>query len=491
VWKIYGGCDFDAEKFTRNASGSQLNCSPKISTSDGKAGRRRGWGASRNADCLMEIHLNKIQFLHEVFPENAVQICRDVLTVQDIEIKDRLSTSQINKFLYQYSSEDRPKQSSSNMVSIKFLVSKPEDTARSKEASLRISIQPIRMNIDQDSLMFLKMYFEDMLDQASPSKSYDTTNISSSPSEEPFQSVLNKNTPQMSASPRVDSEPIINIDEMSLENTDDTEKLFFRSFILSPDVPIRLDYHGKHVSMEQGTLAGLLIGLGQLNCSELYLKRLNCRSGVLGGEKLVTYMLNEWLQDIRKNQLQSILGGVGPAYSFVQLFQGIKDLFWMPIAQYRQDGRIMRGLQKGAHSFSASTAMAFLELSNRLVSTIQSIAEVTLEMVSPIGQLGSGDTSRTEANPADLRIGVANAYNLLSEGLQKTASNMVRVATEEHERKGKVGALTGVIRQLPPTIVQPLILATEATSNVLGGARNQLAPDRHREAVEKWKQDQE
>ena len=85
----------------------------------------------------------------------------------------------------------------------------------------------------------------------------------------------------------------------------------------------------------------------------------------------MNYILSEWLNDIRQNQLQSILGGVGPTYSLLQLFQGMKDLFWMPVQQYRQDGRIVRGLQRGAHSFSASTAMAVLELSNRLVSTVQ------------------------------------------------------------------------------------------------------------------------
>lgn len=56
---------------------------------------------------------------------------------------------------------------------------------------------------------------------------------------------------------------------------------------------------------------------------------------------------------------------------------GVKDLFWMPVQQYKQDGRIVRGLQRGAHSFSTSTAMAMLELSNRLVTTIQVCSETT------------------------------------------------------------------------------------------------------------------
>ncbi|XP_043551031.1 autophagy-related protein 2 homolog A-like [Chiloscyllium plagiosum] len=123
--------------------------------------------------------------------------------------------------------------------------------------------------------------------------------------------------------------------------------------------------------MVSGTFAGILIGLAQLNCSELKLKRLCCRHGLLGVDKVINYALNEWLNDIRKNQLPGILGGVGPMHSVVQLFHGLRDLFWLPIEQYRKDGRIIRGLQRGAASFGTSTASAALELSNRLVQAIQ------------------------------------------------------------------------------------------------------------------------
>jgi len=51
--------------------------------------------------------------------------------------------------------------------------------------------------------------------------------------------------------------------------------------------------------------------------------------------------------------------------------QGFRDLLWLPIEQYRKDGRLMRGLQRGAASFGSSTASAALELSNRLVQAIQ------------------------------------------------------------------------------------------------------------------------
>lgn len=97
--------------------------------------------------------------------------------------------------------------------------------------------------------------------------------------------------------------------------------------IFSPEVFVRLDYHGKRVDLTHGPLAGLLMGLAQLNCSELRLKRLTHRHGLLGFDKLVAFLFSEWLQDIKKNQLPSLLGGVGPMHSLVQLCKSVCSPF--------------------------------------------------------------------------------------------------------------------------------------------------------------------
>lgn len=57
--------------------------------------------------------------------------------------------------------------------------------------------------------------------------------------------------------------------------------------------------------------------------------------------------------------------------TYSALVQGIRDLFWLPIEQYQKDGRIVRGLQRGANSFTTSTALAALELTSRLIHLIQ------------------------------------------------------------------------------------------------------------------------
>lgn len=126
---------------------------------------------------------------------------------------------------------------------------------------------------------------------------------------------------------------------------------------------------------------------------------------------------------------------------------------------------------------------------------------------------------RRAAQPADLREGVAKAYDTVREvcsskrhpatllqslcvcqpqhvffyalqGVIDTAQTLCDVASRGHEQKGLPGAVGGVLRQIPPTVVRPLIVASEATSNLLGGMRNQIKPDARKEDFLKWRMEE-
>ncbi|KYQ51543.1 Autophagy-related protein 2 like protein A [Trachymyrmex zeteki] len=478
-------------------------------------------GPGRRHDVLMELQLSKVRFQHEVYPENTREASRQVLLVHEIEVRDRLASSHINKFLYQYSSEAKPRQSHSIMFTMKAVHVRPDPRLSAQECCLKLSLLPLRLNIDQDSLLFLIQFFNELgggskrnQESSSTPNSSQSTPVSKqgTPTHHPpimsvnDDAVMNDAMMNMSQNNIIDQNLLILLeDELTFREKkiktktihqvhDDSQPIYFRNIVFGPEVLIRLDYHGKRMDFTHGPLAGLLMGLAELNCSELRLKRLSYRHGLLGYDKLFTYLVSEWLQDIKKNQLPSLLGGVGPMYSVVQLFQGIRDLFWLPIEQYQRDGRIVRGLQRGANSFTTCTAMAALELTCRIVQALQTTAETAYDIVSPgpsVRCKNKGQKGRRKrySQPLDIREGVANAYTLVKEGLGETATQLVRVASEEHEHKGTVGAVGGVLRQIPPTVVKPIILATEATSNVLGGMRSSLVPDARREAVQKWRQD--
>ncbi|XP_070797725.1 autophagy-related protein 2 homolog B [Pituophis catenifer annectens] len=517
IWHLYGGKDFGN---ITPISPAKSYISPQSSPSHTPTRHGRSTacgGKGRNPDFLIEIQLSKVKFQHEVYPSGEPEcelsvleqpVSRQIFMVQDLEIRDRLATSQMNKFLYLYCSKEMPRKAHSNMLTVKALHVRPESGRSPQECCLRVSLMPLRLNIDQDALFFLKDFFTSLSTEVEVLMTPDPE-VKKPPGPEVtcilprHQSGFKEPNPvisfslhkQSSHNGSVDSVDMLNGDDHNLSHEEASfsdQPIFFREFRFTSEVPIRLDYHGKHVSMDQGTLAGILIGLAQLNCSELKLKRLCYRHGLLGVDKLFSYALSEWLNDIRKNQLPGILGGVGPIHSFIQLVQGLKDLVWLPIEQYRKDGRIVRGFQRGAASFGTCTAMAALELTNRMVQTIQAAAETAYDMVSPGPSLNETKkikrlSRRLAYQPVDLREGVAKAYSVVKEGITDTAHTIYETATREHENRGVTGAVGGVLRQIPPTVVKPLIVATEATSNVLGGMRNQIRPDVRQEESQKWR----
>lgn len=73
--------------------------------------------------------------------------------------------------------------------------------------------------------------------------------------------------------------PIISKPDPGTSPNDSKAPIYIRQFVFSPDVTIRLDYEGRHVDLSQGSLAGLLMGLAQLNCSEITLKRIVHKHG--------------------------------------------------------------------------------------------------------------------------------------------------------------------------------------------------------------------
>ncbi|XP_015679256.1 autophagy-related protein 2 homolog B [Protobothrops mucrosquamatus] len=517
IWHLYGGKDFGNITPTSPAK-SYISPQSSPSHTPTRHGRSTACGGKgRNPDFLIEIQLSKVKFQHEVYPSGEQEcelsileqpVSRQIFMVQDLEIRDRLATSQMNKFLYLYCSKEMPRKAHSNMLTVKALHVRPESGRSPQECCLRVSLMPLRLNIDQDALFFLKDFFTSLSTEVEVLMTPDPE-VKKPPGPEVtcilprHQSGFKEPNPVISFSLHKPSSQNGSVDSVDMLNGDDhnlsqeeasfsDQPIFFREFRFTSEVPIRLDYHGKHVSMDQGTLAGILIGLAQLNCSELKLKRLCYRHGLLGVDKLFSYALSEWLNDIRKNQLPGILGGVGPIHSLIQLVQGLKDLVWLPIEQYRKDGRIVRGFQRGAASFGTSTAMAALELTNRMVQTIQAAAETAYDMVSPGPSLNETKkikrlSRRLAYQPVDLREGVAKAYSVVKEGITDTAHTIYETATREHENRGVTGAVGGVLRQIPPTVVKPLIVATEATSNVLGGMRNQIRPDVRQEESQKWR----
>ncbi|KAM7346426.1 autophagy-related 2 [Cochliomyia hominivorax] len=551
TWHLYGGHDFPSNPTAASINTTKARTATSEETSANKTAMsetyRQGvfyanescrlqqikkpkekitWksmgGCNRNHEVLVEMQFTKVRFSYEIYPRHTSYASRQVLLVNEIEIRDRLQSSEINKFLYNANTKSFSNRRSQHMVEVKAIhVRTNPQQSNNQECSLRISLSPLRVHIDQDTLEFLTDFFTNF------GKSCDKDNSSDAKTDEDKHAklaVAKTEVPIMTISEDEQELPdavqdlrarrIVNenisllIDEQegadnkSIKSDNstimasqeiNTAPVYFREIIFTPDVSIRFDYHGRRVELSKGPIAGLLMGLGQLQCSEIILRKITYRRGLLGFEKVCNFLCKEWLRDIKRNQLPKILSGVGPTYAFVQLFQGIYDLFWLPIEHYQKDGRLIRGLQLGAQSFSARTILAALEITSRLIQLLQFTAETAFDMVSSgpsVRQSKKNKRGRKKRHrPKDIREGVANAYHILKEGINDSANNLIETAAAEHDQKGLTGAVGAVMRQVPQLVVCPAVLATQATTNILGGVKSSLVPEAKLEAKEKWKDD--
>jgi autophagy-related protein 2 len=188
VWHMYGGNDFNMEDDKKKGTTTDTSYvqswqknlpmseaykvgvsyskgSPSVTLGVNPLLAKLTWktrgGRHRKHDVLMEIHVNKVRFSHEIYPTNTEQASRQVLLITELEIRDRLAVSNINKFLYHPSVGLKTK-GAQHMVVVKILHLRPDPALSSQECCLRISLLPLRLNIDQDSLLFLVNFFNEL-----------------------------------------------------------------------------------------------------------------------------------------------------------------------------------------------------------------------------------------------------------------------------------------------------------------------------------------
>lgn len=170
----------------------------------------------------------------------------------------------------------------------------------------------------------------------------------------------------------------------------------------------------------------------------------------------------------------------------VNVGSGVADLILLPIEQYRKDGRLARGVQRGTNSFVKSTALEMMKLGARLATGTQVILEKAEGVLggkfgeNVIGEVEGGanlpgstaaeargsqyiatmgdrdefgkdddedddrpesssrraEVSRYANQPSDMKEGVQAAYKSLSRNINSAAQTILAVPMEVYERSG-------------------------------------------------------
>ena len=270
-------------------------------------------GPDRRHDVLIEFQLNRVRFSHETYPQTTRQASRQVLLVHEFEIRDKLVVSNINKLLYNNNNSNAfgPLRSPRHMLMIEAVHIRPDNPLPAQECCLRVSLSPLRLNIDQDSLLFLVGFFQEFGGGAAEDErkgsgepvdpdalnSTERTTLVDPPApvlmvelpealqelqarkmvSENLQLLMDEGAVGGGLEPETESVMTTTTGTTGSLDVDNEAPTYFRSVRFEPAVQIRIDYHGKRVELSRGPLAGLIMGLGQLQASEFKLKAIKSK----------------------------------------------------------------------------------------------------------------------------------------------------------------------------------------------------------------------
>lgn len=240
-----------------------------------------------------------------------------------ITIYDNVPTSTWNKALT-YMNILGEREVGTSMLRFSFLNVRPDPALAYSEAVLHVSILPIRLYIDQDTLEFVMRFFE-------------------------FK----------------DSRFLLPIDEI----------IYIQKLTVDP-LKLKFDYKPKKVDysgLRSGNNAEL-VNFFILDGSDISLREATVY-GVAGLPKLGPALGRVYAPYIQKYQLAGLLAGLSPVRSIVNIGGGVKDLVAIPLKEYKKDGRLMRSLQKGTKSFAKTTTYELLKLGVKLASGTQVMLE--------------------------------------------------------------------------------------------------------------------
>ncbi|TVY49740.1 Autophagy-related protein [Lachnellula occidentalis] len=369
--------------------------------------------------------------------------------VNDIEIFDHVPTSTWRKFAT-YMQDAGERESGTSMIHLEILNVKPIPDLAASEIVLKATVLPLRLHVDQDALDFITRFFEFKEDSTALSHS--------APGDVPFIQRAEINTVQV----KLDFKPK-RVDYAGLRSGHTTE---FMNFVILDGADMELRH------------------------TIIY--------GVSGFDKLGKCLNDIWMPEIKRNQLPGILAGLAPVRSIVNVGGGFKHLITVPIKEYKKDGRVVRGISKGASAFAKTTGTELVKLGAKVAIGVQTALQGAEGFLGPTSEgpmpVVEDDDSEDKkqislyANqPVGVFQGLRGGYAGLQRDLVIARDAIIAVPGEVMESGNAAGVLRAVRKHAPTVILRPAIGVAKAGGQILMGATNSLDPVNLQRADAKYK----
>lgn len=301
------------------------------------------WADIENVEVYVQNYTNRDPRVDET-PEdidkemvNKVEVRLDSLT-----IFDNVPSSSWNKFLT-YMNAIGEREVGTYMLQFTMMNVRPDPKLPFTEVVMDIKTLPLRLYVDQDTLMFLGRFFQFK------------DNRFNLPVDEP---------------------------------------IFVQRLDISP-IRLKFDYKPKSMNYsgfragQNAELANLFI----LDSADLKLAKTKLY-GILGFPNLGQALKEAYVPYIQKYQLAGLLSGLAPIKSIINIGEGFRNLVAIPFHEYKNNGQVMKSIQKSSKSLTKTTASELLKLAVKLASGTQNALESLEKYVG-----GEGNQARDPTNP--------------------------------------------------------------------------------------------
>ena len=405
----------------------------------------------------VSIEVNKLKATVTVTPPGALETQSIVVAdVGDLEIFDHIPTSTWRKFVtYLHDAGGRPMDKP--LIHLELLTVKPKPELAATEFVIKANVMPLRLHVDQDTLDFIVRFFA-FKDEQAPRPAQ--------PSEPPF-----------------------------------IQRCEVRA------VPLVLDYKPKkidYVGLRSGKTKELM-NIIALDESSIQLKRLIV-FGISGFDNLQDTLHDLWVGDVIRNQLPTVLRGLGPLRPLANVGGGVRQLIVVPMTEYQKDGRLLRSIRKGASVFTRTTTSEIARLAARVAMGAGTVLEGAEGLLSP-GGAASPSSPRDDTDDSDgghgpaagaqhhgrgaavshyaqqpltVAAGLRSAARLLERDLASARDAIIAVGADVRESETAADVARAVARGAPAVVLKPAIGATRALGTALLGAGNALDKESRR-----------
>jgi hypothetical protein len=118
------------------------------------------------------------------------------------------------------------------------------------------------------------------------------------------------------------------------------------------------------------------------------------------------------LPRVYNTQIPSIASGISGVRSVLNIGTGVTDLILLPLEEYKKEGRVLKGLRKGAKSLLQNTAAESLKISSSLANGTRILLEKAEDMILE-GSITTNSQSSSRGTVIAIPTQISNGQVLL------------------------------------------------------------------------------